>query len=331
MNLKTPVPKNLAIYQASNGALELKADAENETIWASQKQIAEIFGIDRTVVLRHLKNIFNDDELDKKVVCAKFAHTTQHGSLEGKTQTRMLECYSLDIILAVGYRTNSSAAIKFRQWAIQTLKQHITQGFTINRSRIEQNYQQFLNVVEDIKTLSSHKPQISTDNVLELITSFSSTWFSLESYDKQQLPSVGESQKEVEISADELYQAIEKLKSNLIAKKEATELFAQEKQQGVLKGILGNVMQAVFGEELYKTIEEKAAHLFYFIIKNHPFNDGNKRSGTFAFVWFLQKTNFDFRKKITPVALTALALLVAESNPKEKDKIIGLILLLLKG
>jgi death-on-curing family protein len=320
--------EKLAIYQTKDGALELRRDFDNNTIWASKKQIAEIFGVDRSVVSRHIKNIFEDKELSAKQVCAKFAHTTKHGSIKGKTQTRNLDYYNLDIILAVGYRTKSSVAIEFRKWATKTLKQHITQGFTINPKRIEKNHQVFLKGVEDVKLLAKNNKNLNTSDVLELIKSFSYTWFSLESYDKDKFPKKG-TKKSVQITAEELEKNLDKLKQELIRKKEATEIFAQEKQKGNLKGIVGSVFQSVFGKDVYPKVEEKAAHLLYFIIKNHPFNDGNKRSGAFAFIWFLQKAGLNFQAKISPETLATLTILVAESEPKEKEKMIGIILLLL--
>ena len=324
------INKKIAIYQAKNGAIELTLDESREIIWANKKQIAQIFGIDRSVVSRHIKNVFNDAELDSTVVCANFAHTTEHGAIQGKTQTKKVDFYSLDIILAVGYRTNSVKAIEFRKWATKTLKQHIIKGYTLNKKILKQNHQEFLQAVEDIKLLSKDNKLVGSDEVLELIKTFSSTWFNLEQYDKDNFPKKGSSKKSVNIKSQDLYSEVEKLKQDLIKKKQATELFAQEKKQGSLEGILGNVLQSVFGKDAYETIEKKAAHLLYFIIKNHPFNDGNKRTGAFAFLWFLQKMNFNFREKISPETLTALTLFVAESNPKEKEKMIGLILLLLK-
>lgn len=320
---------NSIIFQANNGSLELKTDSDIETIWASKKQISDIFEIDRSVVSKHIKKIFLDNELDPKVVCAKFAHTTQHGAIKEKQQKSIIEYYNLDVILAVGYRTNSKIATQFRQWATQTLKQHITKGFTINESRIQQNKDLFLKTIEDLKLLTENVSQIESKDLLSLIESFSNTWFSLDKYDKSVFPTIGTKQ-ELLINATDLLDDILVLKRDLIQKNEATELFAQEKQQGSLQGILGNVYQTIFGQDAYETIEEKAAHLLYFIIKNHPFNDGNKRSGAFAFIWFLKKAGIQFEQKINPAALTALTLLIAESNPSEKDKMIGIVLLLLE-
>ncbi len=318
------------IYQAKDGSIELKSFVKSQTIWASKKQIAQIFGVDRSVVSKHIKNIFLDQELDQKVVCANFAQTTSHGAIKGKAQTNNLEHYNLDIILAVGYRTKSSLAIEFRKWATRTLKKHITEGFTINKKLISQNHQKFLKAIEDIKILSNNNKNLKTGDVLELIKSFSYTWFSLDNFDKGKFPIIG-SKKSIKINAKELMQDIAILKAELIAKKEATAIFATEKNQGALEGILGNVFQSVFGEDAYSSLEKKAANLLYFIVKNHPFNDGNKRSGAFAFIWFLQKAKFEFQSKINPQTLAILTILIAESNPKEKDKIIGLILTLLKN
>jgi death-on-curing family protein len=311
--------QKLAIYQAKDGALELRQDAEKETVWATQADLVILYQKDQSVISRHIKNIFKDGEIDEKSNMQK---------MHIANSDKPVEFYSLDIILAVGYRTNSARAIEFRKWATKTLKQHITQGFTINPKRIEKNHQAFLKAVEDIKLLAQKNQSVHTSDILELIQSFSYTWFSLDSYDKGNFPTKG-IKKSVDITAEELQQNVQKLKQELMNKKEATEMFAQEKQKGNLAGIVGNVFQTVFGKDAYSTIEEKSAHLLYFIIKNHPFTDGNKRSGAFAFIWFLQKAGFCFQTKISPETLATLTILIAESDPKEKDKMIGIVLLLL--
>lgn len=318
----------LAVYQSNSGALELRADINSDTIWTSKKQIAEIFGIDRSVVSKHVKNIFKDAELDEKQVCAKFAHTTQHGAIKDKKQTSLVDYYNLDIILAVGFRTNSTQAIKFRKWASKALKEYIVQGYAINQRRLEINKTQFLKTLEDLKLLTQNNQQLETKEILSLIQNFSNTWFSLDSYDKNVFPNQG-SLDEIKASAGDLNQDLQRLKYELIKKGEASELFAQEKKIGNLEGIFGNVFQTVFGQDAYPTVEEKVAHLLYFIIKNHPFNDGNKRSGAFSFLWLLQKANYNFSNKISPETLTTLTILIAESNPSDKDKMIGIVLLLL--
>lgn len=322
--------KNMAIYQAKDGAIEFRGDFEQETIWGTQKQIAEVFGVDRSVVTRHINNIFKDKELDKTVVSAKFAHTTQHGAIKGKTQAKIVVFYNLDIILAVGYRTNSAKAIEFRKWATQTLKQHVLHGYTINKKRVGENYERFMQAVADVKALLPAGNKVKTEDILELISVFAGTWFSLDAYDKNSLPQNGASKKKVAFTVEELNNALQELKKNLIKKKEATKIFGQERDKDGVAGIIGNVFQSVFGKDAYPSVEEKAAHLLYFMVKNHPFTDGNKRSGAFAFIWFLRQAGL-LRASLTPEALTALTLLLAESNPKDKDKMVGLVLLLING
>lgn len=314
--------KDLIIYQAENGAIALKSDANKETVWASLNQIAELFGRDKSVISRHIKNILKDEELTKDSVVAQNATT----ALDGKTY--QVDFYNLDLIISVGYRVNSKVATHFRKWSTQVLKQHITQGYTTNQKVLAHNKQQFLKTLNDLKILTHENTRVEAKDILSLIESFSNTFFTLENFDKNNFPKKGEI-SEVKASAEDLKNDIQLLKAELIKKGEATKLFAQEKKQDSLEGIYGNVFQSVFGQDAYPSTEEKAAHLLYFIVKNHPFNDGNKRSGAFAFIWLLQKANYNFIHKISPETLTALTLLIATSDPNEKDKMIGLILLLL--
>jgi len=316
--------KKIEIYQAKNGAIELSVDAKKETIWATQQQIADIFSVERSVITKHINNILKDNELDKKSVCAKFAHTASDGKIY------QVQFYNLDILLSVGYRTNSQKAIIFRKWATKTLKQHITEGYTINKNILAKNYETFLRAVEETKKLLPEDGRISAQDTMELIKLFAGTWFSLDAYDRESLPIKGATRKKVDFAGQELVKSIGKLKTDLLRKKEATDIFATERGKGGLAGIVGNVLQSFGGKDLYPTIEEKAVHLLYFIVKNHPFVDGNKRSGAFAFIWFLQRARFNFRDKITPEALTVITLFIAESKPKDKDRMIGLVLLLLK-
>lgn len=309
------------IYQTKSGAIELREDVEKDTIWATQAQIAQIFNIDRTVATKHINKILADEEIDKKSNVQK---------MHFANSDKPVNMYSLDMILSVGYRTNSARAIQFRKWATQTLKPHIADGFTINSSRINQKYEKFLNAVEDIKSLIPKHKEISTSDTLELVKAFAKTWFSLDSYDKSNLPSTGLNKLDLKILADELYSAVADLKQELIQKGETTELFATEKSSGSLEGIVGSVFQSIFGEDAYKSVEEKAAHLLYFIVKNHPFNDGNKRTGAFAFIWFLQKAGMLDKSKLSPEALAVLTILIAESDMKEKGRMIGLILMILR-
>lgn len=317
--------KNLVVYQAKNGAIELLTDVNKETIWITQKQLSQIFDVNVRTVNEHIQNIFKTAELSENSVIRDFRITAEDG------KSYLTKHYNLDVIISVGYRVNSKKATQFRIWATKTLKQHITQGYTINPSLIQKNYNQFLKAVEDVKLLAKGNALLKSDDVLELVKTFAGTWFSLESYDESNLPEQGFTKKDLKIQASDLYLAVAEFKAELIRKKEATDLFAQEKKNKNLEGIFGNVFQTAFGEEVYSTLEEKAAHLLYFIIKNHPFNDGNKRTGAFTFVWFLQKSGLKSLAKITPETLTALALLIAESNPKDKTKMTGLVLLLLNN
>jgi len=232
--------------------------------------------------------------------------------------------------LSVGYRVNSKQATQFRILATKTLKQHLLEGYTINKKQLSNNYQKFQKTLENIKNILPTDKFMDVKDTLGLISVFANTWFSLEAYDKENFPKKGWTQKKVFFTSEELAKDLIKLKQDLINKKQATEIFGQEKTKNSIAGIVGNIFQSFGGTDLYSTLEEKAAHLLYFMVKNHPFTDGNKRSGAFSFIWFLRKAN-KLPAGLTPEALTALTLLTAESNPKDKDKMIGLILLLLKG
>lgn len=238
--------------------------------------------------------------------------------------------YSLDIILAVGYRTNSAQAIAFRQWATKTLRSYIVDGYAINKKRIARNYDAFLSAVESVKKFLPVGGQVKAEDALELVKIFADAWFSLDAYDKSHFPKTGVTKNQSRITADELAGALHELKQEIIAKKEASELFGMERSTGAVSGIVGNIFQSFGGNDLYRSVEEKAAHLLYFLVKNHPFTDGNKRSGAFAFVWFLRKMGMLNTAKMTPGVLTTLTLLVAESRPRDKERLIGLILLLLR-
>jgi len=312
--------KQIVIYQAKNGKIEFRGDFKRDTVWGNQKQIAEVFNIDRSVVTKHINKIFKDGEADNKSNVQK---------MHIANSDKSVKFYSLDIILAVGYRTNSVRAIAFRKWATSVLKKHLLDGYTINKKRIGENYEKFLRAVADVKALLPTGNIVGAKDILELINVFASTWFSLDAYDKDTFPKIGVTQNQVYFTAEELAQALQKLKKDLIKKKQATAIFGQEKSKDAVSSVVGNVFQSFNKRDVYPTVEEKAAHILYFFTKNHLFVDGNKRSGAFAFVWFLRKTSI-LRASFTPEALTALTLLIAESNSKDKDKMIGLVLLLLR-
>ena len=314
----------MVIYQAKSGAIELRGDFTRETIWASLDQIAFVFVRDKSVISRHIKNIFKDGELKRNSVVAFFATTAADGKVYN------VEHFNLDVILSVGYRANSMRAIQFRQWATKTLREHIIKGYTLNRKQIAKNYAAFMKSVGDIQALLPGHVTLDPKAVLELIKEFASTWVSLDAYDKETLTSLGTTKKAIKLSGRELTEAIGNLRSELIKNGEATDIFAQERKAGSVEGIVGNVMQSFDGKALYPSIEEKAAHLLYFMVKNHPFVDGNKRSGAFAFIWFLRKAKVKTMRNINPGALTALTLLTAESNPAKKDQMVALITQILK-
>ncbi len=316
--------KAVVIYQAKSGAIELRGDFSHETLWATQADIASIFDTERSVITKHIRNILKDKELDVRSVCAKFAHTAEDGKIY------QVQFYNLDVVLAVGYRTNSKRAIEFRQWATKTLREHITRGYTINRKQVAKNYDAFLKSVSDIQALLPEHIAFDPKSVLELVKEFSATWVSLDAYDKESLKTIGTTKKAIKLTGMELTEAIVGLRRELLKNGEATEIFAQERKAGSIEGIVGNVMQSFAGQMLYSSIEEKAAHLLYFMVKNHPFVDGNKRSGAFAFVWFLRKACAKGGRNINPASLTVLTLLVAESDPKKKEQMVALVTQLLK-
>ena len=319
--------KDIVIYQTKSGAVAFRGDVERETVWGTLQQVADLFDVQKPAISKHLRNIYESGELERGATVSKMETVQKEGS---RTIKRTIDYYNLDAMLSVGYRVNSRQATQFRIWATKTLRQYIVQGYAINRDRIGANYEQFMRAVADVKALLPSGNKVKTEDIVELISAFAGTWFSLDAYDKAQFPTRGATKRQVAFTATHLRDALVALKTELIGKKEATEIFGEERARGSIEGIVGNVMQSAFGADVYPTVEEKAAHLLYFVIKNHPFVDGNKRSGAFAFVWFLRRARL-LRASMTPEALTALTLLVAESQSKDKEKMVGLILLILGG
>ncbi|MCX6783540.1 MAG: virulence protein RhuM/Fic/DOC family protein [candidate division WWE3 bacterium] len=309
--------REIVIYQAKNGAIELRGDFTRETIWATQSQIINLFGVDQSVVSRHINNIFRDGEIEAKSNMQK---------MHNANSDKPVILYSLDVILGVGYRTNSKVAIEFRKWATKTLHGYIVDGFVVNKTRIAANYSQFLSAVDDLKKLLPKGSEVDTKGAVELVTLFADTWLSLNAYDKNLLSAGKLTKKKVELTAEKLVNGLNELKNELAKKSEATDIFGMERNPGSVAGIVGNVMQSFGDQDLYASLEEKASHLLYFMVKNHPFVDGNKRSGAFAFVWFLKQANILDVAKLTPSVLTALTILVACSEPRDKDKIVTLII-----
>ncbi len=291
----------IEIYQSENGSLELSIDDNRDTIWATQMQISQIFGRERSVITKHLRTIFKSGELDEK------SNVQKMHIINSKKPVIL---YNLDVILSVGYRVNSKNATKFRQWATSVLHRHIVDGWTINKNRIKSNYDNFIKAMDDIKALLPNDNKISNSDVFELIKNYANTWFSLDAYDKDNLIQKGKTNETIELRADDLLSAINELKAELIKKNETTKLFATEREKGNVESIFNNIMQIFDGIELYPSVEEKSANLLYFMVKNHPFVDGNKRSGAYSFIWFLQKNKILNFNRITPEALTSLTLLI---------------------
>ncbi|MCA9361416.1 virulence RhuM family protein [Candidatus Kaiserbacteria bacterium] len=320
---------NMVVYQTKSGALELQGDFTKDTVWATQAQMAEIFGVTPQNITMHIRSVYNEGELIKSRTCKQSLQV----QLEGKRKVeRKIQLYNLDMMISVGYRINSVIGTHFRQWATRTLKQHITEGYTIDPKRVLKNYEAFVEAVTKVRALLPDKSEVEARDVLELVRIFADTWFALDAYDKEALGAKKVNKKKVRLTADDLKAGISVLKQDLQNRGEATENFAQERNNENLEGIVGNVMQSFGGKEVYPSVEAKATHLLYFVIKNHPFVDGNKRSAAFAFVWFLEKVKVLNTKQLTPSALTALTILIAESNPADKEKITSLVMsLITKG
>ncbi|MBI2463551.1 virulence protein RhuM/Fic/DOC family protein [Candidatus Peregrinibacteria bacterium] len=321
--------KQIAIYQASNGAVEVRLDVNQETIFLPQQQVGDLFNVQKAAISKHAKNIFDIGELDKKSTVS-ILETVQ---TEGKRKiVRKIEYYNLDLILSIGYRVNSANATKFRQWATKTLRQHIMAGYTINEKQLLEAKNKFHELAEAVLFLQKQsKKELlrgQETEILNLLADYSKTLSLLEQYDKGKLEEEKGKKTKFVLRYDDCVKIIAELKKELIAKKEASDLFGQERD-GSFEGIIKGLYQTFGKKELYQTIEDKASHILYLIIKDHPFSDGNKRSAAFLFVYFLDKSDYLFKKsgerKINDNALTALALLIAESDPKDKEVMIKII------
>ena len=315
----------IIIYKSKEGP-KLEVRLQEDTVWLDAHLMAKLFAIDRTVVVKHIRNIYNTDELSENLTCAKIAQVAADGKV------RKMNLYNLDMIISVGYRVNSKHATQFRVWATKTLKDHLVKGYTINEKRIletQEKFNQLTETIEFLKEKSSHELLANQQQeLLNLLSNYSKTLSILEHYDKGKLKLLKEAKEKYRINYDDAETVILKMKEELIDKKEATELFGLENGEK-FKAIIGNIYQTFGGADLYSSLEEKAAHLLYFIIKDHPFIDGNKRIGSIMFIYYLNRNNFlrknSGEKKINDNALTTLALLIAISDPKEKEKMIKII------
>ena len=300
--------------------LDVRTDSKNETVWLTQGEMALLFGVDRTRIVRHIVNIYQERELDKDSTCAENAQVQFEGSRRVK---RIIRLYNLDMIISVGYRVKSQRGIVFRKWANSVLKNYLIKGYALNQKRLDS-----LDKVVDIQNrMLAYSLNIDKDELAKVINEYTRALDLLDSYDHQTLVKPKGSKSDYVMTYEEARGIIDEMKFN-----EMSNVFGVEKEQGKLNGIIQQVYQNVFGQELYPSIEEKGAHLLYFLVKDHPFADGCKRIAATLFINFLYKNNHLYRNNkqiISNEALVAITILTAESNPSEMEIVVKLIMNLL--
>ncbi len=321
-NSRDNTQSKIEIYQADDGQAQVDVRFEQETVWLSQAQMTELFGRDQSVISRHIANALNDEEVSEKSNMQK---------MHIANSDRPVVFYDLDVIISVGYRIKSPQGVQFRRWATQRLREYLIQGYTLNQQRFDKNSNELQQALALIKK-TAQSPELKTDEgrgLIEIISRYTQTFLWLQRYDEGLLDDPAGQAGGVLPTTHEAMSTLNELKAQLMARGEATELFARPRGDG-LDSVLGNLQQTVFGAPAYPTIESKAAHLLYFMVKNHPFTDGNKRSGAFLFVDFLHRNgrllNDEGDMVINDTGLAALTLLVAESDPNQKETLIKLIM-----
>ncbi|MBI4536630.1 MAG: virulence protein RhuM/Fic/DOC family protein [candidate division NC10 bacterium] len=310
----------VVLYRAPDGTVTLDVRLQRETIWLNLNQMADLFDRDKSVISRHLRKAFSDGELEQDSTVAYFATAQEEG---GRQVTREIEFYNLDAILSVGYRVNSRRGTQFRIWATHILREHLLKGYTVNERRLKE-LNQAIRLIADL----AERRELTGDEataLLRVVADYSYALDLLDDYDNQRMEVAGITRREaVPVTYDEAREGIERLR----AKFKASSLFGREKDDS-LRGSLESVMQTAGGKDVYPSIEEKAAHLLYFLVKNHSFVDGNKRIAAALFLWFLQKNRALYRpdggKRIADNALVAMTLLIAESLPAEKSVLVSVI------
>ena len=314
---------SIEIYRSQDGSVQLNVKLENETVWLTQSQMAELFGRDRTVITRHINNCYKEGELDKNITCAKFAHM-------GKDQDQTYETtmYNLDVIISVGYRVKSIQGTRFRQWATSVLKQYLIKGYVINQQLKLDRYNELKDVVRLMGRAIGMQEKVTTDEFSGLFNVISDYVYALDTldhYDYQSL-SIQQTTKNEPFRAtyDNAMEAINALKDKF----GGSQWFANEKDDS-FKSSIGQIYQTFGGEELYPSVEEKAAMLLYLVVKNHSFSDGNKRIAAMLFLWFLNNNRVlyaeDGHKRIADNTLVALTLMIAESRTEEKDVMVKVV------
>ena len=317
----------VVVYEASGGEVSISVRLEQETVWLTERQMADVFQTTRQNVNRHLQVVFLDGELDRVATSKDFLLVRTEGR---RRVRRAVAHYNLDAIISVGYRVNSRRAVRFRQWATRTLREFLVRGYVLNERRLAERGLREARETLDLlaRTLRSQSLVSGTgEAVLDIITGYADTWRLLLEYDEDRLESPpGTQPPTAALDHDRAVSAIADLRAALVERGEASSLFGVPRGE-IFEGILGNVEQTMFGEPLYRTREEKAANLLYFLVKDHPFTDGNKRIGSLLFLLYLSKEEVDH--DLHPRALTALTLLIAQSEPANKDLMVRLVVHLL--
>ncbi len=318
----------IEIYQSLDGHIEVQVTFDNETVWLNQEQLGQLFDRDRTVVGRHIRNIFKERELEKNVVCADFAHTTQHGAIDGKTQTKTTKYYNLDVIISVGYRVKSIRGTQFRQWASRRLKDYLIQGYSINKKRLEQTNQEIQVLRSGIQILGRAIEEKAQEQGLEWLTKFTKGLTLLDDYDHERLDTKGLSLVKANYPTNGEYQTL----INQMKQEFKSDVFGLEKDHS-FESAISQISKGFGQQDFYPSIEEKAATLLYLIIKNHAFADGNKRIAAACFLLFLENNNGLSKNDGTPIisneALASITIFAAASKPDEMEVVKNLIVSIL--
>jgi len=317
------------VYESPEGEGSVDVRFEDESVWLTQRQMAEVFQSTPQNILMHLRNVFSSKELDADATSKDFLIVRSEGQRKVR---RKIRHYNLDAIISIGYRVNSKRAVRFRQWATRTLRDHLVSGYTLNERRLAERGLDEARQTLDLlaRTLENQALVDETGRaVLHIITAYADTWRLLLEYDEDRLKTpAGAKPATSALGLESVHTAIDAFRRDLAARGEASPLFGNPPGDA-LEAILGNIEQTMFGEPLYRSREEKAANLLYFVVKDHPFTDGNKRIGALLFLLYL--TQEGIKRRPDPGALTALTLLIAESAPQNKDLMIRLIENLMGG
>ena len=317
----------IIIYQTEDGQTQIDVRLDNDMIWLTRQQIAVLFGRDYKTISKHINNALKE-ELAGSVVVAKFANTTQHGAIEGKTQTHEIDYFNLEVITSVGYRVKSKRGVLFRQWANKVLKQYLIKGYAVNERLRKEQIGELRQLVGMLGRTIQNQPLLSNDEtnaLFEVVTDYTYALDTLDNYDYERL-TINKTTKEEPFHAT--YQNVMEAINGLREKFGGSVLFGNEKDDS-FKSSIGKIYQTFGGEELYPSVEEKAAMLLYLVTKNHSFSDGNKRIAATLFLWFLNNNHIlyhpDGSKRIADSTLVALTLMIAESRTEEKDVMVKVV------